>query len=430
VRRTALIIVAVGCGATGPGGDAGTDTGDSTEAVSGSGDGSSGSVGSRGSEGSEGSDGSDGSGAESDGSSDTGDGDDPVGWRPPIGIPVPEFGIDDDCGNNRVITTSDTAALTEIPAGTTIELEGGPYSGDALTISGQGTADAPICVRSKDPNKPVVLTFDVAVSGRYLILEYLEFDQGLGDRAVSVTGDHIAVRHSEIHGFRPGHFSTTFYVYAAEHVVLYDSEIHDNGDFGIVGEHDVHGIGGSSVRELWIVDNHLHHNRGDSIQFGHQAGNVSSNIYVGRNQIHDDGENCIDIKETSNVVASENDLHAAGGEVAIVFHDCPINAAAIYNEIHDTGVGVSLPSLEDACLPHTPIELFVTRNEFSSLTVGVEAWNTGKRYLIAGNAFASVGSPLEVENASPDSIVSVDDDRVDEVFAAFEAVYGIDISEP
>ncbi|MEM6994355.1 MAG: right-handed parallel beta-helix repeat-containing protein [Myxococcota bacterium] len=427
--------ITMACGQPGPDDTAGADASSGPATTHGSTHG-----GTRGSEDDPGDEGSEGDGTGgSDGALDTTDGDgassdggpsDPAAWLPPIGIPAPEFGIVETaeaCAACEVITTSDVAALEDIPPGTIVELEGGPHIGSALTISGNGTADAPVFVRSKDPAQPVVLTYDVEISGSYLIVEHLDFDQGLRDQSVGVSGDHIAVRHSSVHAFRPGHFSTALHVSNAEHVVLWDNEIHDNGDFAVAGEHDVHGIGGSNMHRLWIVDSHLHHNRGDSMQFGHQAGNSLGDIYVGRNHIHDDGENCVDIKEASNVVVSENELHDPGGGVAVVFHDCPVNASAIYNEIYDSPVGLSLPSLEDACGPHLPVELFVTRNDISSVTTGIEGWGSGKRYFVAGNAFAGGDSAIEIDNEGPGSILSPDDTDIDAVFAAFEAVYGIAI---
>lgn len=353
-------------------------------------------------------------------------------WEPPIGIPAPPFGIDEtvefDCADCSVITASDLEDLENIPAGTVVELEGGPFSGGSLTISANGTADSPVFVRSKNPDAPVTISHDVEIGGTYLIVEYINFDQGLEDKNVAMAGSKLALRHSEVHAFRPGHFSTTLFLAGGEDLVVFDNEIHDNGDPAIVGEHDVHGIGGSNVHRVWIVDSHLHHNRGDSIQFGHQAGNTLGDFYIGRNEMHDDGENCVDIKEASNVVVSENDLHDPNSGVAVVFHDCPVNASLIYNEVHDASLGLSLPSLESACDGFAPIDLFVTRNAFVNASTGVQGWGSGKRYGIAGNDFESVGAPIDIDNEAAGSILSTSDRGVDEVFSRFQAVYGIDIS--
>lgn len=369
---------------------------------------------------------------ESTDSSSTGESPNEGDWEPPIGIPVPPFGIFEtaevDCADCTVITASNLDDLENIPPGTVVELEGGPFTGGSLTISANGTADAPVFVRSKNPDAPVTISHRVEMGGTYLIVEHINFDQGLEDKNVAMAGTRIALRHSEIHAFRPGHFSTTLFLAGGEDLVVYDNEIHDNGDPGVVGEHDVHGIGGSNVHRVWIVDSHLHHNRGDSIQFGHQAGNTLGDFYIGRNEMHDDGENCVDIKEASNVVVSENDLHDPNSGVAVVFHDCPVNASLIYNDVHDATVGLSLPSLESACDGFSPIDLFVARNAFVGASTGVEGWGSGKRYGIAGNTFEMIGDAIDIDNEAAGSILSTTDRGVDEVFNRFEAVYGIDIS--
>jgi len=186
----------------------------------------------------------------------------------------------------------------------------------------------------------------------------------------------------------------------------------------------VHGIGGTAVHEVWIVDNLMHANRGDAVQFGHQAANTLGNFYIGRNDMAGDGKNRVDIKEASNVVVSGNKLHATHcGATAVAFHDCPLNAAAIYNEIYDNPTGVSLPSLEVVCGPHEPVSLFVIRNDFHDLDTGIEAWGGGKHYYVAGNTYQTVGAETDLSNAD------LLDEDLPTAFAAFEAVYGIDIRQ-
>jgi hypothetical protein len=219
---------------------------------------------------------------------------------------------------------------------------------------------------------------------------------------------------------------------ASDHVVLWDDHIHDNGDFEFVGEQDVHGVGATESHRIWIVDSHLHHNRGDSIQVGHQAGNTLGDIYVGRNDIHDDGENCVDVKEASRVVISENRLHApADGMPAVVLHDCPVDAAVIYNEVYDAAVGVNSASLEPACDPLVPISIFVIRNAIHDVTeAGVQAWGSGKRYLVSGNTFAAVTTAVEIDDADATSVISDGDEGLDACLAAFLETYGLEVSSP
>jgi len=368
---------------------------------------------------------------------DAADGDGPdSGWTPPIGIPHPGFcigqSVEDDCPACTVITDPDLASIDDIAPGTVVVITGGPFTGGQITIGGSGTAELPIFIRGPSTSDRPVVSRETVIAGSWIIVENIDFDFGRADSGVRITGDHICLRHSDVHDIDPGHNSTTVFIEGSTDVVLWDNLIHDNGDFDFVGEQDVHGIGATETHRIWILENTLHHNRGDSVQFGHMAANTLGDFYIGRNDIHSDGENCVDIKEASNVVVSENALHEPAATFpAIVFHDCPLNAAAIYNEIHSADAGVSMASLETACDPHLPVSLFVILNDFHDIAgQAVQGWNGGKIYYVTGNTFATVADPVEIDGAEPGSIISEADDGIAEAFDAFEAVYGIDISSP
>ncbi len=166
-------------------------------------------------------------------------------YDPPVGIPVPPFGIDEshtmyagqtyasggftyhDAGNgpftHYVDNTHpaatnvnnpygmpdkprkdlfDNAAVT-LPAGSVVEIHGGPYDYSELqTITAQGTAAAPVFVRAVDPNKKVqirgVNRNRLAGAGSYLIIENLEFYRGMAVYS-GEKSNCIAVRFCEVH---------------------------------------------------------------------------------------------------------------------------------------------------------------------------------------------------------------------------------------
>lgn len=357
-------------------------------------------------------------------------------WVAPIGIPYPTFGVNEqaaDCTGCTVKQQTDLSGLSNIPAGTVIELSAGPFTGGALTLGGKGTADKPIYVRGPSATNPAVIRRVTKIQGSYLILENIDFDLSASSDGIAITNsDHVALRHSKVHDFDPGHNSTALFLGNSSDIVLLGNSIHDNGDFTFVGEQDVHGIGGSNIHRVWIVDGVMFKNRGDSAQFGHQAGNTSSDIFIGRNDISGDGENCVDIKETSNVVVSENKLHQTGFDMPlVVFHDCPVNAALIYNQLSDNGVGVSMASLETACAQYQPVKQFIIRNEFKNITnTAVEGWGSGKQHYVSGNTFGSVKTPIDLSNVAQSSLVEEGNAQVAQAYAAYQAVYGIDISSP
>lgn len=95
-------------------------------------------------------------------------------------------------------------------------------------------------------------------------------------------------------------------------VVIFDCHIHDNGDIDetLSDERDVHGIGVAHGDEVYILDNVLHENGGDSVQINGEdepRTNLAANVYVGRNKMHTEGENAVDIKSHDGVIVSEND---------------------------------------------------------------------------------------------------------------------------
>ena len=314
-------------------------------------------------------------------------GPDAFAWTPPIGIPAPAFGIEetvDDAtythwvDNSRPCSNSGngspTAPRCTIPttlaAGSVVQVRGGPYSVGHETWTFGGTAAQPVYVRGprSGPRPYLGNNADVEMVGRYGIVENLRmriwtFDDG---------GDHLALRHSEVRD-HPGTGAAVGVGSDNRHIVIYDCEIAGNGVIPSSGDH--HGINlyDAGIADVWIVDNHIHHNSGDAIQFCHSCNTAGppndgpARVYIGRNEMHDDEENAIDLKEfIGPVVISQNRMYGyavgldsngealrvndegAQGQLWIVFNDIwdselGINAdeaaaSAIYivgNEIHD-----------------------------------------------------------------------------------------------
>lgn len=131
-----------------------------------------------------------------------------------------------------------------------------------------------------------------ALSGSYIVLENSRIAHRL-----NITGHHIVVRHSEICctsagalvSVRPG----------SHNIAIIDNEVHSNG--AIPSKTDRHGIRlDGDTSDVWILDNHVHRNSGDGIQFCHGCignGNGPANVYISGNEFHEDEENAIDLKE-------------------------------------------------------------------------------------------------------------------------------------
>jgi parallel beta-helix repeat protein len=139
--------------------------------------------------------------------------------------------------------------------------------------------------------------------------------------------------------------------------VIFANHIHHNGDPLDPEERDIHGVApkeGSS--RIWILDNHMHDNGGDSIQVGSAvAGEPWARfIYIGRNEMHDDRENAVDIKQSRDVIVSQNRVygyvpppsHSDDG-TAIVVHDNPDRVWVLFNRVSDSTNGIRCTGARD-----------------------------------------------------------------------------------
>ena len=312
-------------------------------------------------------------------------------WQPPIGIPRPSFGIEEqapafDASNplhfyvdNYAAGCSDAGrgspaqprcslpSLTGLAAGTLVQIAGGAYSGTTLSISGTGTALQPIFIRGLDPsNRPKIQYADLATNAQHMIIENLHFTATRWSGSSSVT--YFSFRRNELRG-DPGRNGMEP---LAVDTVIYNNNIHHPGyDLsGNPARGDRHGItlqGGS--KRVWIVDNDIHHTSGDGVQFCHANGDTSSPcftngapefVYIGRNTIHDNIENAVDFKVSKNVVVSQNVMYGfkavnlnIGGSavssdgVAVLIGSNGIidpaeNIWTIFNEIYDSENGIRL----------------------------------------------------------------------------------------
>ena len=236
-----------------------------------------------------------------------------------------------------------------------------------------GTAGAPT-LYSLAGMPEIVGTLNVSCS-------YCIVDGAKVHGSVRLTGDHIVFRNSEVYGYRPGGNGTVVFA-SGNNIVIYQNHIHDNGDL-TAAENDVHGVGaGNGTKYVWILENVMHHNSGDSVQVGHgHTPGATEGIYVGRNLCYADKENCVDFKVVSNTVISENAMsdYAASGSsegAAIVLHYCHANARVLNNTIRNSQVGVSVTSLLSTCTTR-PIETRIIGNSFE--TIGgnaIQAWDT------------------------------------------------------
>jgi parallel beta-helix repeat protein len=304
-------------------------------------------------------------------------------WVSPVGIPHP--------GNWFLATSGPTTQVTS--------------GGGARTFSGSGTASAPIIFSGV--NSPV-FTGQVTISGSYVIVENIIVDGGI----VRFNGDHLELRNSEVRNNRAAFSKIAISAINASDVVIFRNKVHDNGEWQSTSENDFHGISSSgATSRVWILENEMYHHQGDSVQVGHGGANSVSGVYIGRNVMHHDRENAVDLKEVSNTVVSENTMYGyretgSSEGAAVVIHYCPIQSSIINNLIYDSEVGVSSTSLTTACNGKSVTNRIVGNVIRNILGNGIQGWGTGKVTQIVNNTLHSIGGAgIDLTNASSGSLV-------------------------
>lgn len=305
-------------------------------------------------------------------------------WGPPVGIPHP--------GGWFLATSGNVQAVTS--------------GGASRTFSGNGTASAPVIFSG---NGNPVFTGQVTISGSYVIVENIVVDGGI----VRFSGNHLVLRNSEVKNNRGTHSKTTVSTSSgSSDLVVFRNVIHDNGEWQSSAENDFHGVSGSGpLQRYWILENEMYHHGGDSVQVGHGQGNSITGVYVGRNRLHHDRENAVDLKEVSNSVVSENTMYgyrdtSSSEGAAVVIHYCPVQATVVNNLIYDSQVGISTSSLNSSCDGTSITNRFVGNVIHSTLGPGLQGWGTGKVTQIVNNTFYAIGgAAIDLTNAASGSVI-------------------------
>ena len=390
-------------------------------------------------------------------------------WEPPIGIPAPSFGIDEthmmyvgqtydfgaglvsypDAGNGPYTHYIDNthASATDssntygtpaqprktvpwnLPAGSVVEIHGtgyaksNHYSQYWTWFSGSGTAEKPVFIRGADPNnKPEHIGMQLRVGGSYLIIENLAFnDTTIAPKFVSGDADglyhHISIRGCESYGIPPAPGGTAIAASRGHDIVIYNNYIHHNGDPDYFTENDIHGChAGAGSKRVWIVDNHIHDVGGDSIQIASNTSDTSRYadlIYIGRNEMHSNGENAVDLKKCKNVIISQNKMYdfepsdfleSGSDGTAVVIHDNPIDIWVIFNEIYDSTNGIRCNGSVRAFIignkiyniHHDPDDVDYNPSDMWSGGNGVITWGTPELHVVNNTMYdvdAGISSP-------------------------------------
>ena len=424
-------------------------------------------------------------------------------WQPPIGIPAPSFGIDDtvdmyigqqytftdgrgtinypissvsgkpythyidnthpnatDSGNSYGTASVPRLTLPAVPwpAGSVIEVHGGPYTygNNFWVFEFAGTATRPVFLRGYDPitvgNYPAFQNKEIRTHGTYAIIENLDLDNSRILFHINYNVfDHISIRNNEIHDhISPTGSAISFGDYRMlnptnQYVVVYNNHIYNNGlprD-----KYDHHGVAvGDYAKYVWIVDNNMHDNDGDSIQVNAAAGQFAVSgehpqyVYIGRNIMHHDTENAVDLKDSEHVIVSQNtmygyrDLFDSDGTPMLGGNEGGRLTWILFNDIYDSQNGIrvdddSLSStnyiignkihdlLGHGIITWRKMTLHVINNVFYNIpNSGFISWfaqhatvgsTYDSDYSFANNIFSEVGGfDIEIDNGSGMSALS------------------------
>lgn len=296
-------------------------------------------------------------------------------WRPPIGIPMPPFGINEvspalpspwttevsgfyyvsDGGSDARAYGTPGAPRASIPlmlnAGSVVVLAGS-YSyahADSRAVRAVGTAARPVYIRGTSDTVRPTLKAKFEISGSYYILDGLNAVWPTGSNGrINPSGDHGVVRHSDLRGDAS---TTVGGIFASgSNMVIWNSKIHDNGDVNASFDQDKHGIV-LAGNHLWILDNELYRNSGDGIQInGGTSGQANlHHVYVGRNVAHHNKQTGFWSKQASDVIFSENlsyshrPSNSSSGQ-CMGFQYAPERVWFLYNHMHDCSFGIAAMS--------------------------------------------------------------------------------------
>ncbi len=294
-------------------------------------------------------------------------------WTPPLGVPPPPFGIVEqagtathyvdntnpaatDSGNPRGTRGSPRATVpSSLDAGSVVEVRGGPYTVSRTMWEARGSAAAPVFI--KGVGSPVFTGREgqIIVGGSYLVVEGLVLDQvRLRMEPGSIK---LAIRSNEIRNYPDGPSAMIGATGVTDTVVI-GNHVHHCGDLRSREEMDIIGVVVDDGSEnVWVVDNHIHDIAGDSVRVGDNPPAPepwTRFVYIGRNDFHHNQENALDVKQSRDIVVSQNKMHglrrpASGSDdgTALVIHYDPERVWILANQVYDSSNGIRSTGAQD-----------------------------------------------------------------------------------
>jgi len=384
-----------------------------------------------------------------------------LNWTAPIGIPYPDFGIGEnvdmysgqtynftdgrgeieyptssssgqaythyidnadpscsdsnDYGNESVPRCTIPSGLAE---GSVVEIHNTIGGSTTLYITSDGSREKPVFVRGVSLNSTDVI-HSIVIKGNYTIWENLKIKGSLGIRPHSGShSEYVSFRSSESYNEGVVDSAAGVGVYGEagnvfHNVVIYNNSIHHGGNYSQTEvENDVHGVSaGAYSYNIWVVDNEIGYMGGDSFQCGHGADYTNHHDYIGRNDMHDNGENAVDIKSSEYVVVSQNKMYnmygyspGSDGTIVVTHYSgssiMSRNVTIMFNEIFnasDQGNSVSGGAKDVYIIGNVIHDIHNEEHTARALS----SWSNGNnnQYII-GNTVYNVDNALDYSGAA------------------------------
>jgi hypothetical protein len=360
-------------------------------------------------------------------------------YVPPIGIPAPEFGINEnhnmydeqlfvaggftyrDAGNgpythyidstdSNCTNTANEYGTASVPRctptmamqlapGSVVELHGGPYDIRFQTIVSNGTQQNPVFFRGVNTgsNRVQYVNTQLRIAGEYMIIENLEIyskSRILIDPRwdTQSRSSSITVRNSEVHKPIGETGNGNGIVALGDDIVIFKNSIHHNVKEVDLDAHGVYVNRGSN--RVWILENDIYKNSGNAIQACHQCDPAPRHIYIGKNLLHEDMELAIGLKLAEDVIISQNKIWGYNGSATATGTGIVVGATGgttrvwmLFNEIYDSLYGIRIEE--------TPTNVWIIGNLIYDITeVGVNLEKKALDVYVVNNIFDNVGTGI------------------------------------
>ncbi|MCP3101309.1 right-handed parallel beta-helix repeat-containing protein [Myxococcus sp. K15C18031901] len=304
-----------------------------------------------------------------------------------------------------------SAAVRASFPGDLIQVRSGTYA-EQIAITPEkgarsGTLSAPIILRGDTTNKPRIVPTAtnvgslVMVSQPYWIVQSLEVDvQERPSFAVLFQNATFCsqILDSRLHGGRAG---GGVIASNAETVLVQGNAIYDFSKTGT----DSHGVAvKGTTREVFVLENDIHDASGDAVQCQPDAGNRPSGLYVERNQLHDCGENGIDIKACDNISVNTNTIYSfpnlesfpwqanSSAAEAVLVHEDATNIQIVANRISVAGRGISIGGTSAV---DNPVNVTLSNNTVTDIFNFANRGNGQGIRIVKANKVRVLGNTIE-----------------------------------